>query len=101
MKDFNIPFFGDEIEVHFVDNAKIGQQKVLGYCVPGANIIYVSLKNFDGRKLKPIQIKTTIAHELMHVFLNSGEYYDCSHNEQLVEWLAKCIVSTYGDSETF
>lgn len=99
MKDFTIPFFNDEIEVHFVDNAKIGNQKVLGYCVPGANIIYVSLKNFDGRWLSQNQIKTTIAHELVHVFLNSGEYYNYSHNEPMVEWMAKCIVNTYGDSE--
>ena len=102
MTNFTIPFFGDEIEVHFVKNAVVNNgQRVLGYCVPGANIIYVSLNNFDGRPLKSYQIKTTIAHELTHIFLQSGEYSRYSNNEPLVEWLAKCIVNTFGDSNIF
>ena len=35
----------------------------------------------------------TLVHEIVHIILDAGQYNEESHNEALVEWLSRCIVS--------
>lgn len=33
----------------------------------------------------------TALHELIHAFLDTGQYLNASHDEPMVEWLARCF----------
>lgn len=85
------PFFGNTITVIFEHYARIDNTVVLGYTEPWIYVIHVSLYDPQNNQLPDNQIKTTVVHELVHLFLDSGEYGKYSNNEPMVEWLAKCI----------
>lgn len=93
-EDFDFDLFGDTFYVHFQD--QVFSKEDHNYWVFGhsnyANLeIDLSTKRQDGMPLLPQQIKQTFIHEVVHMLLESGQFYDESYNEALVEWIAKCI----------
>ena len=39
------------------------------------------------------EIYITLVHEIIHAILDTGQYFEESQKEPLVEWLARCIIS--------
>ena len=39
------------------------------------------------------EIYITLVHEIIHAVLNTGQYFEESQKESLVEWLTRCIIS--------
>lgn len=93
-------FFGNIITVIFEHLVKIDDDNVvLGYAEPWTYVIHVSLYDPHDNPIPEKQIKTTIVHEMVHLFLDSGEYGKYSNNEPMVEWLAKCITEMLSNSK--
>lgn len=53
----------------------------------------ISQESADGIPIPYRTQELTRMHELVHVILDEGQYYDESQNEPMVEWIAKCILS--------
>lgn len=64
-----------------------------GITEPAERCMYVSTKTESGKDIPPLELKLTALHELVHAFLISGQYLQCSSDEPLVEWLARCILN--------
>ena len=60
-------------------------------CKLSEQVINLSLTTPSSKPLKPEQIKQTFVHECIHIMLESGQYFEESCNEGLVEWMAKCV----------
>ena len=93
-EDFTINLFGDDIDVCFHDKVFSDtdpEMWIFGNCNFAERVINISLQSPSGRLLTSNQIKQTFVHEMVHIMLESGQYYDQSYDEGLVEWLAKCI----------
>ena len=39
------------------------------------------------------EIYITLVHEIIHAILDTGQYFEESQKESLVEWIARCIIS--------
>lgn len=93
-EDFSFNLFGDTIDVYFHDQVFSEEDEnhwIFGNSNYAEQVINISLKRPSGNALSPSQIKQTFVHECVHIMLESGQFYDESYNEALVEWLAKCI----------
>ena len=93
-ENFSFNLFGDEIEVCFHDmvySDEDNKRWIFGNSNFAEQVINLSTKKPSGNLLTPEQIKQTFIHECVHIMLESGQYYDQSYDEGLVEWLAKCI----------
>lgn len=93
-KDFSFDLFGDTFDVHFKDKVYSSQDKehwIYGNSNYANLVINLSTLRPNGDPLLPSQIKQTFIHEVVHMLLESGQFFDESYNEALVEWIAKCI----------
>lgn len=55
------------------------------------HIIEVSIIDENGKPFPEPEIKLTLYHELMHAIFYTGQYLNCTSDEPLVEWCARCI----------
>ena len=93
-EDFQFNLFGETIDVCFHDKVYSDYDTscwVYGMCKLSEQVINLSLTTLSGKLLKPEQIKQTFVHECIHIMLESGQYFEESCNEGLVEWMAKCV----------
>lgn len=93
LQDTTYELLGIKIQIKFVENAKDDDNNWLyGYteCCGDITNIFISTKDKDGNKLTKESIIRTIRHELFHAIMNRGQYFNCSNDEPLVEWLATC-----------
>lgn len=93
-EDFDFDLFGDTFHVHFADrivSVTDPEHWVFGNSNYANLEINLSTRRENGDPLLPSQIKQTFIHEAVHMLLESGQFYDESYNEALVEWIAKCI----------
>ena len=44
-------------------------------------------------KQPDLEIYITLVHEIIHAILDTGQYFEESQKEPLVEWIARCIIS--------
>lgn len=92
--DFTFELFGDTIDVCFHDMVHSDEDPnhwIFGNSNYAEQVINLSIKKPSGKALSPAQIKQTFVHECVHIMLESGQFYEESYNEALVEWMAKCI----------
>ena len=54
-------------------------------------IITISTENLDGVPLQNSTIEISKLHELVHAIFEAGQYNNCSDDEPLVEWTARCL----------
>ncbi len=97
-EDFTFDLMGDTYEVNFHDgvyDVEDNKQWIFGNCCLADRVINISTKTQFGKPLSKNQIKTTFTHELTHIILESGQFYDESYNEHLVEWIGKCIAMMF------
>lgn len=93
-ESFKFDLFGDIITVRFFDNVYSKDDPdmwIFGNCNFADQVINLSTKSISGEPLSRNQIRQTFVHECVHLMLESGQFYEESYNEALVEWLAKCI----------
>jgi hypothetical protein len=91
-KDFKIKIAGNNWQVKFVDKIQTEDGTItFGQTIYGDNIVFVSTKRPNGKPYSSDEIQRTLLHELTHVFLSEGQYNQCSNDEPLVEWLARCM----------
>ena len=93
-EDFTFELFGDSIDVCFHDMVYSDEDPnhwIFGNSNYAEQVINLSINRPSGKPLSPTQIKQTFIHECIHIMLESGQFYEESYNEALVEWMAKCI----------
>lgn len=93
-EDFTFDLFGDTIDVCFHDMVHSDEDPnhwIFGNSNYAEQVINLSINRPSGKPLSPAQIKQTFIHECIHIMLESGQFYEESYNEALVEWMAKCI----------
>ena len=84
---------GTTYNVEFVDHIDTDDDDTVvnGLCDSSNNLITIATKLDDGRDMDDYDIEKNLWHEVIHGILNEGQYMEESDNEQLVEWLARCI----------
>lgn len=94
-KDFNFELFGSIWKVKFIDNVKDNGDGTcqLGNTNSMNQTITISTKDMEGNSLSEDTVTMTLYHELVHCIFDTGAYMDCTDNEPLVEWTARCINS--------
>lgn len=93
-EDFTFDLFGDTIDVCFHDMVYSDEDPnhwIFGNSNYAEQVINLSIKRPSGKPLSSAQVKQTFIHECVHIMLESGQFYEESYNEALVEWMAKCI----------
>lgn len=99
-KDFAFVYMMETYKVHFEKNVKVIDETngesywIYGSTCTEERIINISTHSCKGKQLTPSQIKTTFLHELIHIILSSGQYFNETSNEPLVEWIAKSLMMT-------
>ena len=92
MKDFKFNIFGEEYKVSFKD---IVDFDGCDFTWGASDAVYKQLEiaeNYpNGDKINKEEIIRTILHELLHMILDEGMYWEEGKNEALVEWLSKCL----------
>jgi Zn-dependent peptidase ImmA (M78 family) len=96
-KNFKFELFGSTWKVEFVRQIHLGNEGegmyTLGNTNSTHNVIYIATIDNKDKPLPIEQIKLTLAHELIHAILSTGQYWNANGDEHLVEWTARCIKS--------
>ena len=92
MKDFKFNIFGEEYKVSFKDTVEFDN---CDFTWGVSDAVYKQLEiaeNYpNGDKINKEEIIRTILHELLHMILDEGMYWEEGKNEPLVEWVSKCL----------
>lgn len=93
-KELTFDLFGGlKWKLKLVDEVRTDGKYWLGISDYENHVIAVSTKcEFQNKALPKEEIAISIFHELMHCFLDTGQYKDISHNEAFVEFMARGIV---------
>lgn len=89
-RNTNFQLFDEDWGLRFVDKL---DDNLLGLSNGGLRQIDIAEKDKEGNSYPEKVVKMTIAHELIHAILDSGQYMELSQNEPLVEWIARCMYS--------
>ena len=90
-KQFNI--FGTVFTIKLVDTLD-EEDKLLYYGITECNTKEIRIsKEVIKAKQPDSEIYITLVHEIIHAILDTGQYFEESQKEPLVEWIARCIIS--------
>ena len=93
-KDLSFNFFGTNWNVKFIDEVKENDEMFLmGNTCHILNDIWVATKDASSKPLKEETVRLNLIHELVHAIFGTGQYNNCTKDEPLVEWVARCINS--------
>lgn len=96
IEDFNnkqFDIFGTTYIIKFVDTLD-KEDNLLHYgCTVGNTKEIRISKEVMKTKQPDSELYITLVHEIVHVILDTGQWFEESSNEPLVEWLARCIIS--------
>lgn len=89
-----IDIFGTIYTINIVDTLDKEDDEGNNYGVTdySSKTIEIS-RNIHGIEQSDSEMSLTLLHEIVHAILYTGQYNNCSNNEPLVEWLARCIYS--------
>ena len=85
-KDRTIDIFGSKWKLKWVDDIPTDDGSIADGLTSHINQT-ISIKKGLNQKELPI----TVLHEFIHAFLDTGQYLNSSHDEPMVEWLARCF----------
>ena len=92
MKNFVFDIFGENYKVIFKDSVDFdGCDFAWGTSDAVYKQIEVAENYPNGDKINKEEIIRTIIHELLHMILDEGMYWEEGKNEPLVEWMSKCL----------
>ena len=87
-KQFDI--FGTVFTIKLVDTLD-EEDKLLHYGITECNTKEIRIsKEVMNAKQPDSEVYITLVHEIIHTILDTGQYFEESQKEPLVEWLAKC-----------
>lgn len=95
MKTKSFEIFGTKYTIGWVEEIadKSSKGTTVGLCDSTNSKIWVATKLPNGDNISKEEQEKNKIHELIHAILNEGQYLNCSEDEPLVEWLARCIYS--------
>jgi hypothetical protein len=95
-QDREFDLFGIKWTIKYVDKLE-ETNKEDGYFFGISHVdsatIQIALLDSKGKPLSEETIRITLLHELTHAILGSGSYESSTHDEPMVEWIARCINS--------
>ena len=90
-KQFNI--FGTIFTIKLVDTLDENDNN-LHYGITEYNTKEIRISKEVMKAQQPnSEIYITLVHEIIHAILDTGQYFEESQKEPLVEWIARCIIS--------
>ena len=96
IEDFNnkqFDIFGTIFTIKLVDTLDEDDNN-LHYGLTEDNIKEIRIsKEVMKAKQPDSEIYITLVHEIIHAILDTGQYFEESQKEPLVEWLTRCIIS--------
>lgn len=96
IEDFNnkqFDIFGTVFTIKLVDTLD-EEDKLLHYGITECNTKEIRIsKEVMKAKQSDSEIYITLVHEIIHAILDTGQYFEESQKEPLVEWIARCIIS--------
>ena len=94
MEEKKVNIFGTEYTIKYVDSIKSEDNLVTdGLCDPANRTITIVTKQPNNNLISKQDVNKNTLHELIHAFLDEGQYLEYSDNEPLIEWLARCFYS--------
>lgn len=87
-RDRTVDIFGSKWKLKFVDAIEVDD----GASVDGLTDSTNRIISVDVKQAKN-EADITLLHELIHAILNTGQYFNASSNEPMVEFLARGIQS--------
>lgn len=95
MKDCKFNLFGTKYKMKFMDVVPNddAEKFTWGDTDGRTHTIRIATKDVNSKPIDEDEIDITLLHELYHAILNEGQYTNCSSDEPLVEWLARCTHS--------
>ena len=96
IEDFNnkhVDIVGGVCTITLVDTLD-EEDKLLHYGITECNTKEIRIsKEVMKAKQPDSEIYITLVHEIIHAILDTGQYFEESQKEPLVEWIARCIIS--------
>ena len=96
IEDFNnkqFDIFGTVFTIKLVDTLD-EEDKLLHYGITECHTKEIRIsKEVMKAKQPDSEIYITLIHEIIHAILDTGQYFEESQKEPLVEWIARCIIS--------
>ena len=96
IEDFNnkqFDIFGTVFTIKLVDTLDENDNNLhYGLTEDNTKEIKIS-KEVIKAKQPDSEIYITLVHEIIHAILDTGQYFEESQKEPLVEWIARCIIS--------
>lgn len=96
IEDFNnkqFDIFGTVFTIKLVDTLD-EEDKLLHYEITEGNTKEIRINKEVMKAKQPnSEIYLTLVHEIIHTILDTGQYFEESQKEHLVEWIARCIIS--------
>lgn len=94
-KSKTVDIFGTKYRIEYTDSPIEDENgnSYWGMAYHDTKVIKIVTKTPGGLQIDEQDLKQTLIHELMHAALSCGAYHDECSNEQLVEWLARCILA--------
>ena len=96
IEDFNnkqFDIFGTVFTIKLVDTLD-EEDKLLHYGITECSTKEIRIsKEVMKAKQSDSEIYITLVHEIIHAILDTGQYFEESQKEPLVEWIARCIIS--------
>ena len=96
IEDFNnkqFDIFGTIFIIKLVDTLD-EEDRILHYGSTEGNTKEIRIsKEVMKAKQPDSEIYITLVHEIIHAILDTGQYFEESQKEPLVEWIARCIIS--------
>ena len=95
-----IDIFGSKYTIKIVDKIEDENGQYRGMSYHGKLIIELA-RYADNVKISNNEIIKTLLHEINHAILNTGQYLNLSHDEPLIEWIARCYYSILFNQKIF
>lgn len=94
MKNKTINIFGSKYKIKYIDKVYDEEGNWLYGKVDTSNKeILISTLLHDDKPVQREEVEISLYHEIYHAVLITGQYMQCSDDESLVEWLARCTYS--------
>lgn len=94
MKNKTINIFGSKYKIKYIDKVYDEEGNwIYGKVDTSNKEILISTLLHDDKPVQREEAEISLYHEIYHAILITGQYMQCSNDEPLVEWLARCTYS--------
>lgn len=93
LQNTEFDIFGTKWKVVFKEtvlNDEEQPHELYGCCTMSSHTIEIA-KSVNGVKQSKEELKISLLHEIFHAIFDTGQYFNSSNDEPLVEWCARSI----------